>query len=175
MGLQRGKEDKVDAQKIALYAFKNQDKVKTYQQQDAIRDKLADLLAARERLVKTSNQLLVPIKEMKEAGLEQQAKVIEKACRQTLLSLKKEIKGLEEQVKELIQGEGSLQKQYEAITSVQSVGMITALQLMVCIHHFKRFTNAKKLACYAGLATFLYQSGSSVRGRNKVILWLIRL
>ena len=79
MGLQRGKSDIsdiVDAQRIALYAFRNQDKAKPYQQQDAIRDKLADLLVARERLVKTSNQLLVPIKAMKEAGLEQQARVV---------------------------------------------------------------------------------------------------
>jgi hypothetical protein len=38
-------------------------------------------------LIKTSNQLLVPIKEMKEAGLEEQAKVVEKACKQTLLTL----------------------------------------------------------------------------------------
>jgi transposase len=62
MGLQRGKSDTVDAQRIALYAFRNQDKVKPYQQQDAIREKLADLLATRERLIKTSSQLLVPLK-----------------------------------------------------------------------------------------------------------------
>ena len=45
-----------------------------------VRDKLANLLAARERLIKTSSQLLVPIKETKEAGLDQQA-VVEKACK----------------------------------------------------------------------------------------------
>jgi transposase len=168
MGLQRGKTDTVDAQRIALYAFRNQDKAKAYQQQDAIRDKLADLLAARERLIKASSQLLVPIKEMKEAGLDQQARIVEKVCKQSLLTLKKGVKGLEEQVKELIEGDDSLQKQYNAITSVPGVGMITALQLMVHTHHFKRFASAKKLACYAGVAPFPYQSGSSVRGRNKV-------
>ena len=61
-----------------------------------------------------------------------------------------------------------MQKQYEAITSVPGVGMVTALQLMVHTHHFKRFTSAKKLACYAGVAPFPHQSGSSVRGRDKV-------
>src|SRR6185369_18055014 len=128
---------------------------------------LDDLLAARERLIKVSSQLLVPIKEMKEAGLEEQARVIEKACKHPLLTLKEEIKGLEEQVKEVIEVEDSLQKQYKSITTVPGVGMITALQLIVHTHHFKRFTRAKKLACYAGVAPFPYQSGSSVRGRNK--------
>jgi transposase len=85
-----------------------------------------------------------------------------------LLTLKKEVKGLEEQVKELTQGEDSLKKQYKSITSVPGIGMITALQLMVHTHHFKRFTSAKKVACYAGVAPFPYQSGSSVRGRSKV-------
>ncbi len=61
-----------------------------------------------------------------------------------------------------------MQKQYEAITSVPGVGMVTALQLMVHTHHFKRFASAKKLACYAGVAPFPHQSGSSVRGRDKV-------
>jgi hypothetical protein len=31
MGLQRGKTDAVDAQRIALYAFRNKDKAKAYQ------------------------------------------------------------------------------------------------------------------------------------------------
>jgi transposase len=34
MGLQRGETDVVDAQRIALYAFRNQDKSKAYQHQD---------------------------------------------------------------------------------------------------------------------------------------------
>jgi transposase len=84
---------------------------------------------------------------MKEAGLDQQANLIGKSCRQSLLALKKEVKELKNQIKELIQGEDTLQKQYNNITSVEGVGMITALQLMVHTHHFKRFSNAKKLAC----------------------------
>ena len=35
MGLQRGKTETVDAQRIALYAFRSQDKGKAYQHQDA--------------------------------------------------------------------------------------------------------------------------------------------
>jgi hypothetical protein len=73
-------------------------------------------------LIKGSSKLLVPSREMKEAGLDQQASLIERAYKQSLLALKKEVKGLENQVKELIQGEDSLQKQYNNIKSVKMFG-----------------------------------------------------
>jgi len=34
--------------------------------------------------------------------------------------------------------------------------------------NFTAFQNARQLACYVGLAPFPYQSGTSIRGRNKV-------
>ena len=33
---------------------------------------------------------------------------------------------------------------------------------------FTAFDNARKLACYAGVAPFPYQSGTSIKGRTKV-------
>ena len=105
---------------------------------------------------------------MKEVGLIQQAKIMEKACKQSLLALGKEIKQIEKQLKELIESEESLKNQYSYITSVKGIGMTTALQLLVHTHRFKRFDTAKQLACFAGVAPFPYQSGSSVRGKTKV-------
>ena len=57
---------------------------------------------------------------------------------------------------------------YNYIRSVAHVGTITALQLLVYTHDFERFSSAKKLASYAGVEPFAYQSGSSIRGRTKV-------
>ncbi len=41
---------------------------------------------------------------------------------------------------------------------------------MLIIHsnEFKKITGARKMACYAGVAPFKHQSGTSIMGRNKV-------
>ncbi|MCK8495202.1 IS110 family transposase [Spirosoma sp. RP8] len=40
--------------------------------------------------------------------------------------------------------------------------------MLIFTGNFTRFTDAKKLASYAGVAPFAYESDSSVRGRTKV-------
>lgn len=168
MGLQRGKSDPVDAQRIGLYAFRNQDKAKLYLANDKKGKKLADLLALRERLIQTRSRLLVPVKELRDTGLEEEACLVEKACHTTLKALHEDISNLEKQLQQLIKSEKALNDQYRYITSVASVGVISALHLIVHTDNFSKFDSAKKLACYAGVAPFPHQSGSSVRGRNQV-------
>lgn len=168
LGLARGKTDKMDAQKICLYAFRNQDKAKAYSAKDQSIQKVSHLLAARERLIKVRKMLLAPIEELKEMGLKEEEKMSRKACKQTLAALDKEIKAINIDLENLVQQEGELQASYHYIRSVEHVGPITALQLLVYTHGFERFDSGKKLACYAGIAPFAYQSGNSIRGRTQV-------
>lgn len=60
-GLVRGKTDIMDAQRICLYAFRNQDKAKAYTTKDKTLQKVSELLSARERLIKARKMLLAPI------------------------------------------------------------------------------------------------------------------
>ena len=53
-------------------------------------------------------------------------------------------------------------------TLLDGVGDITAAYLIVVTNNFKLAKSGKAHACYAGLAPFEYQSGSSVRGRSRV-------
>jgi transposase len=167
-GLQRGKTDQVDAQRICLYAFRNQDKARAYSPMDKSLQQVADLLATRGRLVQARMSLLAPIKELKESGLEQEANMLEEACKKSIAGLGEEIKAIEAIIGDIIQREDQLQNTYQIIRSVPGVGLITALHLMVYTHNFKRFAHAKQLSSYAGVAPFQYSSGSSVRGRTKL-------
>jgi len=60
-----------------------------------------------------------------------------------------------------------LNKQYTLCTSIPGVGMQLATYMLIVTHGFSRFANSRKLATYAGVAPFPYQSGTSIRGKNK--------
>jgi len=61
-----------------------------------------------------------------------------------------------------------LKNDYTLIQSIPGIGKQTALYLLIVTKGFTAFNNARQLACYAGVAPFPYQSGTSIKGRNKV-------
>jgi transposase len=54
------------------------------------------------------------------------------------------------------------------ITSVVGIGFVTAINLLVHTNGFTMMRDARKLACYCGVAPFEYSSGTSIRGKTKV-------
>ena len=167
-GLQRGKTDKKDAQHICLYAFRNQDKARTFSAKDEELEQIADLKTQREGLIQARVSLEAPIKEKREAGLEKEASMLEEVSKRTLASIEEDIKGIEAKIKTIIEEQEPLLITYQIIRSVPGVGFVTAVNLLVYTNNFKQFNNAKQLASYAGVAPFEYSSGSSIRGKTKV-------
>lgn len=168
LGLQRGKNDKIDAKRIAQYAMRSIDRVKLWQPPRAVVDKLKHLSALRERLVETKKRLQTPIDELFKIGNESIAKVLEKSMKKTINGLDTDLKALEGQMKDIIDGDDDLRKLYELVTSVVGIGFVTAVNLIVYTNEFRLFCTHRKLACYSGIAPFEYRSGSSIKGRTKV-------
>jgi len=168
LGLQRGKNDKIDAIRIAQYAYRSKDKVKLWRPSRDVVDKLKHLSALRERLVETKKRLETPVQELLQIGNEAIAKVLEKSMRKTMNGLDKDLKAIEVQMKEVIDRDDDLKRLYQLVTSVVGIGFVTAVNLIVYTNEFKLFSNHRQLACYSGIAPFEYRSGSSIRGRTKV-------
>jgi transposase len=167
-GMTRGKSDRIDARRIAQYAYKNRQELRFWKPQRASIQKLKALLVLRERLVKTKVQLQTPINEAQEYIEESIRKVVIKNCQTTLKALTKDITKVEKDIKLLIQTDTPLKEQFELVESVPGIGKITALNMIVSTGEFQRISEAKKFACYAGVAPFEHTSGTSVRGKTKV-------
>lgn len=167
-GMTRGKTDRVDAKRIALYAFKNQEDLKWWLPQRACIQKLKALLVLREKMVKMKVQLQVPINECTEFIAPSIVKETIKNCRKSILALENDIENIEKTIQEFIKEDKQLQQQYRLITSVPGIGKITALNVIVSTGEFSRINDPKKFACYAGVAPFEHTSGTSVRGRTRV-------
>ncbi len=167
-GMTRGKNDKVDARRIAIYAFKNRHELTFWKPQRPVVQELSALLAARERLVKVQVQLQVPLKEsvgFVEPSIVRKLKV---TYRRTLKSIQADLQGIETQLDQLIASDQIVSNQVKTITSIPGVGRITAMNMITATEEFSKISEAKKFACYAGVAPFEHSSGSSIRGKTRV-------
>jgi len=167
-GMVRGKNDKVDAFRIASYAFKNQLELTYWRPQRAIIQKMHALLSQRDRLIRVKVMLEVPLRESIGFVESSIVKELDRNSRRALTGIKKDLNAIEKQLDILILQDQTLKTQVEQITSVPGVGPITAMNMVVSTGEFTRITEAKKFACYAGVAPFEHSSGTSIRGRARV-------
>lgn len=168
LGIQRGKNDRVDAKRIAEYACLKKDKAVLWQPPREVVIQINDLLTLRDRLIESRKSLKQPIKEFKDAGFKDAAKLIESRCINTLKAIDKEIRQIEKDLDDLINKDSNLKKMYKLTISVPGIGKITALSLLYFTNEYKLYTNGKQLACYCGVAPFEHTSGTSVKGKARV-------
>lgn len=167
-GIIRGKNDKIDAIRIAQYAVKYGEKVRLWKPTREVVDKLKHLAVLRERLVETRKRLLVPIEEFRQVGNNAMANLLQKAIDKSIAALEDDIAGIEMQMKKLIDDDDQLKKLFALISSVIGIGFVTAVNMIVYTNEFKIMKDAKKLACYCGVAPFGESSGTSIKKRTKV-------
>jgi len=167
LGVKRGKNDKVDAIRIAQYAAKNSNELELYQPIPEVLEKIKLLITIRERLVKSKTDLTKYPKELERFAPEL-AKLANKSIKKTLKTFTDEIKRIEYEIKELILSNDKLNKTISLATSVTGIGLFTALYLSIYTNLFTRYENPKQLACYCGVVPFEHSSGTSIKKRAKV-------
>lgn len=167
-GLQRGKTDSIDAQRIAEYAFRFRDQLRLWEPPRQVVQTLALLSAARQRLISVYNQLAGPLAEQQGFIDPTLQKQLSKSCQASLTALGKDRKAIEKAIDVLIESDPRLSQLFELVTSVPGIGTATATEIVIATNEMKTITDPKKMACHAGVAPFNYQSGSSVRGRPGV-------
>ncbi len=167
-GMTRGKDDKVDARRIALYAYKSREQLVFWRPQREIFQKLQALLTVRERLIKAKKQLQVPLQESVDFVEASIVKSMKASSQPVIKAITKQLKELDSKIRTMVELDQEIKKQYGFATSVPGVGPITALNVIIRTDGFERIKGAKQFACYAGVAPFKHQSGSSIRGKTRV-------
>src|SRR6187549_3255482 len=119
-GLKRGKSDHIDARRIAQYAYKHVQELRFWAPPRKIIEKIKSLLALRSRLVMAKVQLTVPIKEQEPISADVR-KLVEKHCKQSIASIEKDIKKIEQEIKALIKSDQQIKEQMAYATSVPGV------------------------------------------------------
>jgi transposase len=168
LGLVRGKNDYVDAKRIANFVVVHKNQLKpTIIPRKELR-LLQALIAQRKRLVDTRTRCSVSLKELKQVADKDLFKDIETSNKELIENINQQIKNIEQSIGQLISSDKHLSDLFQRITTVQGVGKVLTWNLLVKTNEFKSINNPRKLACYAGVVPFEYQSGSSIFKKPKV-------
>ena len=167
-GLQRGKTDAIDAQRIAEYAYRFRDQLRLWEPPRQVVQQLALLSATRQRLILVHNQLAGPLAEQQNFINPTLQKQLLKSCKASLTALQKDRQAIDIAIEELIAGDAYLKELFALMTSVPGIGTATATEVIVATNELKTISDPKKMACHAGVAPFEYKSGTSVRARPGV-------
>ena len=92
LGMIRGKNDKVDAQRIATYAYKNRDEARLWEPKREVIQKLDRLTALRKRLIKARKMMQSPLTDCQDFVSQKDLLEARKGCQNTMRALDKDIK-----------------------------------------------------------------------------------
>ena len=167
-GIARGKNDKIDSQRLCAYAFKNADELKATPALNPVFIRLKDLMTSRSRLLAQQNSIKVYLKELKLSNSKEVQQIIEDAHKPALQGIKQSLKTVEKQIKQMVKEDEAINKNYKLLISVPGIGHYTAVYIICCTNNFICKITGKQLASYAGVAPFGNTSGTSIKGKDKV-------
>lgn len=164
MGIARGKNDAVDAGRIAEYAHRHQDKLKLYEKPSETIIKLQYLLTERRLYMRQRTALL----NINSAMGKYETAEARSRNESAIHHIEKMVKKVEGQMTAIINDDPEIKRNFDLISSVKGIGLINAINTVVYTNNFKSFETPRRYACYIGVAPFDYTSGISVKGKTQV-------
>ena len=162
-GIQRVKTDKADASMIAEYAWRHQDKAKLFEPMSESLMQLREVFLYRHKLVQQRVAMEVRKKDKETASIAKATAFICRKSKHLMAEIDKAIKECDEMIDRIISDNSELAENYRIITSIKGVARQNGACLLIYTNNFKRFDmDARKIACYYGVAPFGKESGSSV-------------
>ena len=168
IGIRRSKSDSADAADIARYVYLQHEQMQLSIPLEPILLKIKHLLGLRRRLKKARTGIRVAAQELKAFSDKAVHDQVVEMSSQTVDHIKDQIKVVRKDIREAIKSNPELHRLYKLVTSVIGVNLIIGTHLLVYTNAFRSFTDARKFACYIGLAPFGQTSGTSIHVPDKV-------
>ena len=163
-GLVRGKNDKVDALRLAYYARLHREELKFSHLSSRVILHLKELITER----KHYTGALAALKNLDQEPKPKECTSTNERIREAKMFWEEKIQAVEKEMQELVYQEPDLLENYNLLVSIKGIALVNAINTIVYTNNFTLFTNARKYACYIGIAPFEHTSGTSVRGRTRV-------
>lgn len=167
LGITRGKDDKADAKRIALYGYRLRGELTPSKKVDQTIENLKRLMSLRKKLVGQQAGYIACVGEQKRVLSEFDGSLLDQAQREIIYTLDKQINRIEIGLEKIITNDSKLQRPYKLLLTIKGIGPVTARFLIVYTAGFTSFDSWRKFASYSGIAPFPNRYGTSVRGMTK--------
>ena len=167
LGIARGKNDKVDARRIADYAFTNRAKLAPFSLPSSLLLQIKQLLTYRDQQTRIKVSLKNSLKNHNQYKRISGIQSISDEIKSQIEECESRIERIEGQIKDLIKSDETMKKNFDLATSVKGIGLVIAAFMLVTTNNFTSFENGRKYACYSGIAPFENTSGK-YKGKTKV-------
>jgi transposase len=168
IGNTRGKDDKVDALRIANYARRFEDKARLVTEHFRRTLRLKQLIGERRNLVKRKGYLDAKLRDTVRYFNDEDRINCTRRARAEAELLKGHISELDRSIKEVIKADPQLHAQYKLLLTIDGVGEVLSAHLLATTEGFTRYNTPRELACHAGVAPFRHTSGTSIKGKARV-------
>lgn len=167
-GVTRGKNDKVDARRIAEYAMRFIDKARPYERPSEELTRLKQLEAERSLYLTDLAKYKAQLTDQRDYMEPEIFKRKSKRLKDMIKALEKTLKAINDEMSKVIASSTTLTRQMQLLQSIEGVGPVVAMNMIIATEAFTRFDNPRQFCCYVGVAPFAYTSGSSQHSRNRV-------
>jgi transposase len=168
LGIVRGKNDKVDAKRIAQYATEKRSDIVPQSPVNPTIVQLRHLLSFRKRLVRESAGYKATAQERKAMYSVKNNDLLIRMMNKKIKENNNLVKKLEAEMISLVQTDQKILRNYHIISSIKGIGKINALMTIVYTENFTCFDSARSYAVYVGVVPFDNSSGTSLNGRKRV-------
>ncbi len=167
LGITRGKNDKVDARRIALYAYEKRERLQPTTLPGEKLEKIKMLISLREKLIKHRTAYKNGITDLYDCYMEGETALIKELQEDLINNLNEKIEKLEKEIIGIIESESSLNKNFKLLLSIKGIGKIVAFNMIAYTNNFTLFATARAFICYCGMAPFQNSSGIK-KGKSRV-------
>lgn len=165
MQLKRSKTDRMDAQIIAQYGQQFDAQLPIWEPPNSVFIRMRQLISLLELQQKQLTMLTNHFEALQQAPVID--RYVKEGLEQQIKQTKQLIQDLDKQLVSLSQNH--FQQTNQRLQSIPGIGPKTAALLIATTHDFARFDSAKQLVAFVGLCPRIFQSGSSVKGKERIV------
>jgi transposase len=168
MGMQRGKNDKIDSKRIAEYGYEKREKIKPDKIGSPAILKIKQLLAQRDGFINDKKANEHRVKELKAMMDFKENDPLIKNYNIAVAFAQKMIDRTEAELKKIMNADESLATSFKLLTSIPGIGPVNAWVTIAFTENFTRFSDGRKYGAYCGVVPFEHQSGKSIKKKSRV-------
>ena len=168
LGMQRGKNDKIDSKRIAEYGYEKREKLKEHKVCDAAITRLKQLLTQRSGFIDDKKAHEHRMKELLAMMDFKSSDPIIKNYKQAVDFAVNMIDKTEKEIKKIISKDEAMSRNFTLITSIPGIGEVNGWMTIAYTQNFECFADGRTYGAYIGVVPYDHSSGTSIKGKARV-------